>query len=140
MSQVTISVSGSVTAPFASDSTTSSTSKPREVLSLLKSTFSKWTASIEEEADDFKPWKIMSAIIQIAQEANMLLPSTLIIDFVKEIIHGDDHLTDLFKTSIIGSKFIEAAQNFEFLQNDDELQHEIDNHIIRAHKSGFCCF
>ena len=115
------------------------TQQIKEVLISLKSTFSKFISSIENAKDEAKPNTIMSAIIQVAEQAHIQLLAVSITDFVKEIVVGEEEFINLLKSSNIGDKFFEAVSSLDFFLdgNEEDLKNYIDAHINRATPS--CC-
>ncbi len=123
----------------ASSSTTDTGATVRQTRLDMKGMFQQFVSDIEDKADQFKPTYILSAIIQIAQEANAKVQTIPVIQFVKEIVNGDDNLIELFKTQKIGAKHTHSVATLDLFSNDEHLQNYIDAHNNRAKRSTCTC-
>jgi hypothetical protein len=112
----------------------------RQTLLDMKSTFKQFISDIEDKADQFKPSYILSAIIQIAEEAHAKVESIPVIQFVKEIVTGEDNLIEELQSKKIGAKHTHSVYEMDLFSNDEHLQNYIDAHNNRAKRVTCYCF
>lgn len=113
----------------------------KKVLLGMKSTFKSYISSIEGVVDSVKPSMIVSAIIQVANEAHTLVGSISISTFAKEIANDTDELMNFFKSEKIGSGVLEQASSFSIFAEGQlsELENYIQVHLIKATQSCMVC-
>lgn len=138
---VTINANGSTQdTPAKQDNQPITSASKSDVLKSLESTFKSFIPSIEKAQNEHKEKHILSALIQVAEDAYAVCSKFSIADYATEIATGEDDLIQWFKSDNIKGAFIEAVSSYEMFLEENRLQLQayIDAHLIKAMRDG--CF